>query len=277
MMRTPSSNSAGSPRSLLIRKPAISARSAASSTVPVPHHRRDDAAAVDVPDQADRHLRPACKSHVGDIPGAQIDLCRAAGALHDHQIELVDQPREALHDRVHQAGAPRPVVRRVQHPHRPPVHDHLRAPVGLRLQQHRIEVRPRRQAGRARLHRLRPPDLAPVRAGRGVVRHVLRLEGRHAHAPPLRRPAQPGDHHRLPRVRRRPLDHHRPRTHAHSFPIRLAQPATTTDAGKDSPGTVRRPTTLTRSVSCSIFRGIAKIVLSATLRIDLRSVTIVTD
>ena len=41
------------------------------------------------------------------------------------------------------------------------MHDHLRAAVGLRLQQHRIEIRPRRKAGRPRLHRLRPPDLAP--------------------------------------------------------------------------------------------------------------------
>ena len=92
--------------------------------------------------------------------------------------------------------------------------DHLRAAVGLRLQQHRVEVRPRRNAGRPRLHRLRPPDLAPVRAGRGVVRHVLRLERRHAHAPPPRRPAQTRDHHRLPRVGPRPLDHEHPRSNA---------------------------------------------------------------
>ena len=168
--------------------------------------------------------------HVGDVPGAQIDLRRAAGALHDHQIDLGDQPPEALHDRVHQAGTPRPVLGPMQHPHRPSVHDHLRAAVGLRLQQHRIEVRPRRQAGRSRLHRLRPPDLAPVRARRGVVRHVLRLERRHAHAPPPRRPAQPRDHQRLPRVGRRPLDHDRPPAHGRNCSPITERPTVSTRA-----------------------------------------------
>ena len=55
------------------------------------------------------------------------------------------------------------------------LHDDLGAPVGLRLQEHRVEVAVRLHSGGARLQRLRAADLAAVGADCGVVGHVLRL------------------------------------------------------------------------------------------------------
>ncbi|MEY9693184.1 hypothetical protein ABH976_004330 [Bradyrhizobium ottawaense] len=44
----------------------------------------DDAAAVDVADQHDRHVGLARKTHIGDVGLTQIHLGRTAGAFHQH-------------------------------------------------------------------------------------------------------------------------------------------------------------------------------------------------
>jgi hypothetical protein len=96
-------------------------------------------------------------------------------------------------------------------PHRPgapALHDHLRAGVGLRLQQHRVHVHRRRQRAARACKRLRPADLAAVGRHRGVVRHVLRLERRYPQAAPHQRAAQPRHHHRLADMAAGALQHH---------------------------------------------------------------------
>ena len=140
---------------------------------------RDDAAAVDVADQHDRHVGGAGKAHIGDVVCAQIDFRRAAGAFDQHEIGLAAQAREAVeHERQKLAlhvligGGLGAAMNAALH------HD-LRADLALRLEQHRVHVHARRHLRGARLQRLGAADLAAVRRHRGVVRHVLRLERAH--------------------------------------------------------------------------------------------------
>ena len=47
---------------------------------------RDHAAAINVPDQHDRHVRSTGKAHVGDIAGTEVHLCGAASTFDDDQV-----------------------------------------------------------------------------------------------------------------------------------------------------------------------------------------------
>ena len=65
-----------------------------------------------------------------------------------------------------------------------PCDDDLRSGLALRLQQHGIHMDGGSQTGGARLQRLSEPDLAAIFRHRGIIRHVLRLEGRDLEASP---------------------------------------------------------------------------------------------
>jgi hypothetical protein len=88
--------------------------------------------------------------------------------------------------------------------------DDLRAVVALGLEQDRVHVHGRRDARRLGLRGLRPPDLAAVGRDRGVQRHVLGLEGRHAVARAREEPAERGREDALADPRARPLHHEAP-------------------------------------------------------------------
>ena len=81
------------------------------------------------------------------------------------------------------------------------------AQVALRLEQDRVHVDGRLDARRLGLRRLRAPDLAAVGGHRGVERHVLRLERRHAIARAREQPAERRGEEALADPRRRALDH----------------------------------------------------------------------
>ena len=153
-------------------------------------HLRDHAAAIDVADENDRHVGAPRKAHIGDVVGAQIDLGRAAGAFDQHQIGLRLQPLEAFQHRRHQRRLHRRIVARAQGRDALALHDHLRADIGLRLQQHRVHVGVRLDAGGERLQRLGAADLAAIDGDGRIVRHVLRLERQHAQAAPRARRAR---------------------------------------------------------------------------------------
>jgi hypothetical protein len=170
---------------------------------------RDHPAAVDVAGQHDGNVGGAREAHVGDVARAQVDLGRAARALDHHQIKGGAQAGETLEHGVHEPGPERAVIPRARRRHAPALHHHLRAGVGFGLQQHRVHVGDRVQPAGQRLQRLRAPDLAAVGGHGGVVRHVLRLEGRDRQPPPPRRAAEPGDQHRLADVGAGALQHER--------------------------------------------------------------------
>ena len=112
MSRTPWSKRAGSPRSLLTAKLLIIAASAGSSTAFVPATAGDDPAAVDVREQAHRHLGAAGEAHVGDVACPQIGLRRASRPLDDHELVPARKALEALHHRREQPVPRRHVVGR---------------------------------------------------------------------------------------------------------------------------------------------------------------------
>ena len=172
---------------------------------------RDHAAAVDVADEDHRHARRLGEAHIGDVAGAQVDLGRAARALDQDDVGASPDDREALHDRRQQFALARRIVARPHRRETATLHDHLRAGLALRLQQHGVHVHARRDAGGTRLQRLRAADLAAIRRDRGVVRHVLRLERHDAHAAPDQEARQTGDQRRLADVGAGALEHQRRR------------------------------------------------------------------
>ena len=183
---------------------------------PSPRQRGDDPAPLDVRDEADGDARPAGEAHVGDVALAKVRLRRAPRPLDEHEIEGGGQALEALEHRAEEPVAPREVVRRFEGRDGPPVHHHLRGPVGLGLEEHRVHVHRRGEPRRARLERLRPADFPAARARGGVVRHVLRLERGDRDSATARDPAEPGHDRGLPDVRAGALEHERPAPHAAS-------------------------------------------------------------
>ena len=173
----------------------------------------DHAAAVDVADHHDRHIGGARKAHVGDVVAPQVDLRRAARALDQHQVGLGLQLLEAFEHIRQKLRLHRHVFGGLRGAEHLALHDHLRADLALRLQQHRVHVDARRHAGRARLQRLRAADLAAVDRDRGVVRHVLRLERPHAQPAFGVGAREPRDHQRLADVGAGALEHDRARGH----------------------------------------------------------------
>jgi hypothetical protein len=93
------------------------------------------------------------------------------------------------------------------------LHDHLRADLTLRLQQHRIHVHGRRRAGGARLKGLGAADLAAVGGHCSVVRHVLRLERPHSEAAIGKQPRQGGNDQRFADIGPCALKHQRAGRH----------------------------------------------------------------
>src|SRR5581483_12134026 len=57
------------------------------------NHLRDDAAAIDVADQHNGNVGLARKAHIGNVGSAKVDFCGAAGALDQHEIGAILQPR----------------------------------------------------------------------------------------------------------------------------------------------------------------------------------------
>ena len=180
------------------------------------HDRGDDAAAIDVCQQADRCLRTAREPHVCDVAVPQVGLRGAPRPFHDHHVVRPGQALEALHHRREETIPARDVIRCSQRGGGPSVHHDLRRPVGLGLEQHRVHVDRRHNSGRSRLECLGPTDLAAVGTGRCVVRHVLRLERGDGQPPPAHRPAQPRDDGGLSGVGAGALDHQDAAPHAAS-------------------------------------------------------------
>ena len=173
-------------------------------------HGGEHAAAVDVAGHDDRQAGRAGQAHVGHVGFAQVDLGRAARALADDHVVGVPQPGQAVQGHLPQPRRVCAVPDRVGFGLGVTQYDDLAAPVTARLEQHRVHVGGRLDAGRGRLHGLGPADLGTVQGHERVQRHVLRLERRHLHALPGQPPAQPGDQHALASVRTRPGHQQRP-------------------------------------------------------------------
>src|SRR2546425_938980 len=124
------------------------------------------------------------------------------------------ESREALGDDGQQRAALRSVLTERETPDRPAAHHDLRAVLTLGLQEDRVHVDGRLDAGGLRLRGLGPADLAPVGGDGGVERHVLRLERRDTIALPGEDPAERRGEQALADPRRSALHHQTRRRHA---------------------------------------------------------------
>ena len=129
----------------------------------------DHAALVDVSDQADRDAGASGKPHICNVSGTQVDLRRAAGALHDDKVMGRRQPVEAFHDPVQQLPAMGHVMGRIHGADGLSMHDQLRAPVGFRLQEDGVEISVRFQPAGHGLKRLRAANFSARGTGGRVI------------------------------------------------------------------------------------------------------------
>ncbi len=93
------------------------------------------------------------------------------------------------------------VLRGLQIPPWPAIHDDLTSQSSRRLQQDRIHIRHRFQTTRFSLGRLCPANFAAIDANHRVVRHVLRFEWDHPMSQPQKVPADRRRHPAFPCVR----------------------------------------------------------------------------
>src|SRR6476661_3029989 len=68
--------------------------------------RGNDAAAMDIANEDDRHIRRLGKAHIGEIAITQIYFGRTAGALDDDEVGLLSEAAEAVENGRHIPGAP---------------------------------------------------------------------------------------------------------------------------------------------------------------------------
>ena len=135
-----------------------------------------DASTVDVRYEQDWRIGVASDSHVDDVVLLEVDLRRAAGTLnHNHVIvraQAVESRGRRFPNRRFQlvifAGGGNSLG--ASH------HDDLRATVALGLEQDRVHLHLRSHHRRGSLHGLGTANLASVRRGIGIQRHVLRFE-----------------------------------------------------------------------------------------------------
>ncbi len=169
---------------------------------------RDHPAAIDIAYEHDRHVLGPREAHIGYIAGAQIDLGGRARTLHQNQIRLASQDREALAHAREQLRLELCVIARPRRREPRALDDDLRAGLAFRLEQDRVHVDRCRHARRACLQGLGASDLtAAIIGDGGVVRHVLRLERAHAKPAPDEDPREPGDEHGFADIGAGALDH----------------------------------------------------------------------
>ena len=139
--------------------------------------RRDDAAAVDVADEDHRHIGRLGEAHIGDVAGAKIDLGRRARAFDEDEVGVASsRPKLSSTCGISSALA-RAVFARLQRRPALALHDHLRAGLRFRLQQHRVHVDGGRDPRGARLQHLRAADLAAVRGDAALFDMFCGLNG----------------------------------------------------------------------------------------------------
>lgn len=120
-------------------------------------------------------------------PSRRLISAGLAGTFDDHRVVAGAQARIGLQHGLEGHRLVGVIGARIEIAARVAVDDDLRAVIAVRLEQHRVQISMRGDAGRDRLQRLGAADLAAIDRHRAVERHVLRLEGCHARARRARR------------------------------------------------------------------------------------------
>ena len=118
--------------------------------------------------------------HVDDLVLLQINLGRTPGALDNNDVVLRPEGVQRLRHVLPQHGFGAGEVGCGRLGNRLAQEHDLGLVIGLRLEQDGIHLHLRLHSAGLRLHRLGPTQLAAVRSNKGVIGHVLGLEGRDA-------------------------------------------------------------------------------------------------
>ena len=145
--------------------------------------------------------------HVHQVLPGEVDLSGRACALDYDQIVLRTEAMQRVGDYPDELGFELLVLGPGHPAKRLAEHDHLRAHPALGLQQDRIHLDARLNAGSLRLHGLGTPNLAAVGCDKRVERHVLRLERRDAQPFAMKYSTECGDDEGLADRRRGALHH----------------------------------------------------------------------
>ncbi|MNE39750.1 hypothetical protein D3C80_1337170 [compost metagenome] len=197
----------------------------------------ENPATVDVGNQDHRAIHRLGKTHVGDVAGPQVDLGRRAGTFnHHHRIGCAQALVRGQHS-LHGDDLVVVIGHGIHAGDRAAMDDYLGPGVAVGLEQHRVHVCVRRQAGCLGLNRLGSADLATVGGHRTVERHVLRFERHHADTLTGDPAAQRGYQRTFTSVRGGALHHQR----RHGFSLAKASNAAVRRAkSASSPGKPKR-------------------------------------
>lgn len=168
---------------------------------------RKDAAAINIGDEHHGAIGSLREAHIRDVALAQVHFGRAAGTLDEHEVAFRAQPFERFEHRLQRGRFVGVIGAGVQIAACAAVHDDLRADIAVRLEQHGVHVRLRRDARRECLPRLRTADLAAIDGHGAVQRHVLRLERCDAFAGARGNSTKRADERALARIGTRSLNH----------------------------------------------------------------------
>lgn len=102
------------------------------------------------------------EAKVGEIGVAEIELDRGARALDHDDVEFTPKDPQAFGDHRPEIGASPPILASLDPADRSPEQDDLAAAVALGLEEDRVHLGARGNAGRLCLGGLRPPDFTSV-------------------------------------------------------------------------------------------------------------------
>ena len=162
----------------------------------------EHAAAIDIPDQHHLGIGHLDDRPVHQIAISQIDLRSAAGAFDNHDLILQGEAVvTAFHcPKQFRVPAPSKIGPGLARGKYFSLHDDLRPGIGFRLEQNGIHIHMGGNSTGFGLQGLSAPDLSALRRDKGVQRHILRFEGRHAEPGAIQQPAEPGRDHAFPDV-----------------------------------------------------------------------------
>ena len=172
------------------------------------NERSQGPAAINIRNEQYRGLQVLRHPHVHDVIGLEINLSRTPRALDDDRIVFRRQAVQCLRDcrkgleRVTFVIFPRGHIT-----DRTALQDDLGTGISRGLQQYRIHVHHRLEAGRFSLGYLCPPHFQSLFGDIGIQRHILGLEGNNPASLPIKNAAERSRQYAFPHMRTRALQH----------------------------------------------------------------------
>ncbi len=172
-----------------------------------PDQRSKDSPLVNIPHQQHGSADGLCDSHVGEVPFAQVDFCRASSSFdHDHRVPPGQSP-VTFQDRCQCLFLEVMILTGIHVAEDFPLNDDLRPDIRVGLEKDGIHIHMGVKPGRLGLHHLGPAHLPSLRGNKRIKGHVLGLERGDLETILLEQTAQAGDDDALAHERAGSLDH----------------------------------------------------------------------